>query len=84
MERQTIYTLIVKGNKYQAARAAADRGIPAVFLREVETDTVLATRADIDTLNRWICEDTVAPFPIGSLLLWSEHPDTTLSELRNV
>lgn len=30
----TYLSLIVKGNKFQAARAAADRGIPFAFVRE--------------------------------------------------
>ena len=63
--------LSVKGSKFEAARAAADRGFAFAFERENDTDTVGLTNASVDALNRWVCEDTVAPFPVGSLLLWT-------------
>lgn len=66
--------LIIKGNKFQAARAAADRGFRFVF--ENETDAPVNTvgvtvDGTVESLNKWVCEDTEAPFPIGSLLLWT-------------
>lgn len=66
--------LIIKGDKFQAARAAADRGFPFVF--ENETDAPINTIGvtpidDVDRLNKWICEDKTVPFPTGSLLLWT-------------
>ena len=64
--------LIIKGNKFQAARAAADRGFPFVFKHENDHDTVgLTPIIDIDRLNKWICEDGNPPYLPGSLLLWT-------------
>jgi hypothetical protein len=65
--------LIVKGDKFQAARAAADRGFPFAFEHEAlsPATTVGVTDATIDALNTWVCEDTVSPFPVGSLLHWA-------------
>ena len=64
--------LIVKGNKFQAARAAAERGLPLAFENENDGLTVGLTVSTVDELNAWVCEDTKpAPFPVGSLLLWT-------------
>jgi hypothetical protein len=64
---------IIKGSRFEAAKAAADRGVPLVFIREVGNDTVGKTEADENILNKWFCEDDPrAPFPVGSLLLWFE------------
>ena len=69
-----MFRLIVKGNRFQAAAAAAARGVPFVFrresdAREVYADTSGATNADLNTLNRWFCEPpNMPPFPVGSLL----------------
>lgn len=77
-----MHRLIVKGNKFEAAKAAARRGIPFVFDNELsgvvkgEVMTVGRTNADIGLLNSWFIEDMMgknrAPYPIGSLLYW--HP----------
>lgn len=72
-------SLIVKGDRFQAARAAADRGIPLAFSHEVRDSgpclTVGRSSASVDALNRWVCEAPhSAPFPVGSLLYWSEAP----------
>lgn len=85
-----IYTLVVKGDRFTAARAAADRGIPAIFLRENRylsgMDTVLATRADVAVLAKWLAErHPLYPgegFPGGTLLIYSEHRDATLASLK--
>lgn len=72
-------SLIVKGDRFQAARAAADRGIPLSYVREIRdsgpTLTVGRSSASVDALNQWVCEAPhAAPFPVGSLLYWSEAP----------
>jgi hypothetical protein len=66
--------LIIKGNRFQAAQAAAERGFSFVF--EHETDIPVSTVGvtpinDVGQLNKWVCEDKTAPFPVGSLLLWT-------------
>lgn len=81
-----LYTLVVKGDKFTAAHAAADRGIPAVFLRETTTDTLLVTRAGFTKLVKWLAErPALLPgqgFPVGTLLLYSEHKDATLASIK--
>ena len=81
-----MYTLVVKGNKFQAAHAAGERGIPAAFLRETATDTILATRANVSSLAAWLAEhNPLVPgygFPDGTLLIYSHHPDATLASLK--
>lgn len=70
--------LIVKGDRFQAAQAAADRGIGFAFENETDipVSTVGVCDASIDVLNRWICEVRhPAPFPIGALLLWTPIAD---------
>jgi hypothetical protein len=63
--------VIIKGNKFEAARAAADRGIPLVFTREVDGDTLGRANATVDELNAWLCSPPSAPpYPAGSLLHW--------------
>jgi hypothetical protein len=50
-------TIIVKGNRHAAARAAADRGIPFAFLREVDGWTVGdAGDAHLDAVAAWLAE----------------------------
>lgn len=64
-----MHRLIVKGNRFEAAQAAADRGIPFVFIRELEDVTVGAVGAQFDDLvTAWFHEDGRAPYPAGSLL----------------
>lgn len=69
------YTAAVKGNKFQAARAAADRGIPFAFQHETSHgETVGRIPVDyLPALCAWLCEPGVAPYPIGTLLIYSEH-----------
>jgi hypothetical protein len=72
-------SLIVKGNKFQAARAAADRGIGFAFVREVKhgdsVETVGRCGSDQrDKVVRWFAEGSMqAPFPVGTLLLFTDE-----------
>ena len=72
-------SLIVKGDKFQAAKAASARGIPFVFSHEVRTklhgrtETVGKVGDQFkDVVRAWYHEENSAPFPIGTLLAWSE------------
>jgi hypothetical protein len=66
-------SLIVKGDRFQAALAAADRGIPAVFVRQIERETILqVSGAFRDYVARWFHEPGQAPFPPGTLLSFAE------------
>ena len=69
-------SLIVKGNKFEAARAAAARGIAFAFVREVKGfQTVgLSSEAQRDKIASWFGEAPLeAPFPIGTLLHYHER-----------
>jgi hypothetical protein len=74
-------SLIVKGDKFQAARAAADRGIYFCFVREVRHEGTVETvglsgSEQRDKIVRWFGEGTMqAPFPVGTLLLFTELDD---------
>jgi hypothetical protein len=64
-------SLIVKGSKFAAAQAAADRGVPFVFVRELSHETVGYTSATMrDKVSAWFQEDLSrsAPYPVGALL----------------
>jgi hypothetical protein len=68
--------LIVKGNRFEAAQAAAERGVPFVFSRELEHETAGCTSDDMwDKAAAWFQEDVAckAPFPVGSLLHYAER-----------
>ena len=64
--------LIVKGNKHQAALAAADHGIPAAFLQEFQeltSTTVRVPDSYADKAAAWFLEDKdPPPYPVGSCL----------------
>jgi len=68
------YSLIVKGNKHQAARAAANRGIPFAYVRQTDTETVgLAPEIRFTEIAAWFGEAPLnAPYPVGTLLLYTE------------
>ena len=69
-----VKVLIVKGDKFQAAKAAADHGVPFVFMDEITGRSTLgSTTVDVDTLNNWFCETIEAPYPAGTLLWWGER-----------
>lgn len=69
--------LIIKGDKFQAARAAAHRGIPLAFVREIREatwcETIGTTKLEAESQVRdWFNEPPYnAPFPIGALLHFS-------------
>lgn len=69
---------IIRGNRFQAARVAADRGIPFVFHHEARGET----RGDVpddylDLLVRWYTETKfkkmLSGFPVGTLLFYAER-----------
>lgn len=67
-------SLIVKGTRYQAARAAADRGIPFAYVRETDTETVgHVDSAHRDRVLAWFTEPGAPPYPAGSLLLYHDE-----------
>lgn len=66
-------SLIVKGNRFAAARAAADRRIPAVFVRETKGETILHVGEQFERdVGEWFNADVHgAPYPVGALLAWT-------------
>lgn len=72
----TTLGLVVKGGRHEAAVAAANRGIPLVFVREIAgfAPTTLGTTGVEQSAKvcSWFCEhpDT-PPFPDGTLLLYT-------------
>lgn len=67
-------SLIVKGDKFTAAKVAADRGIPAAFVSEQRSFTVLNCGIDFwREVSDWFNADLgfKGPFAAGSLLLFS-------------
>lgn len=63
--------LVVNGNRFEAARAAADRGIPLAFETESKTlgHTVgCAPDAARERVVAWYRETVAAPYPVGALL----------------
>lgn len=67
--------LVIKGDKFDAARAAAERGIPLAFVRELRdcgVQTIGQSSCDPEKLYAWLAEGpSMPPFPNGSLLHWS-------------
>ena len=70
-------SVIVKGTKFQAAQAAADRSIPAVFKVETKGETVLLVGEQHEAkVAEWFCEDSYpAPYPVGACLFYSSRAD---------
>lgn len=71
---------VVKGDRFTVARAAAERGIAAAYVREHRLfgTTVFNTcPASVSALASWLAEPSghVAGhgFPIGTLLLYTNH-----------
>jgi len=87
-------SVIVKGTKFQAAQAAADRSIPAVF--KVETKGGAGSSATHETVllvgeqheaavASWFCEDSYpAPYPVGACLFYSRRADGCNTHAENV
>jgi hypothetical protein len=75
METKATMTIIVKGDKFAAAQAAAARGIPFAFICETQHGETIGRvsldyRADV---LKWFLEPPGnAPFPVGTLLHCSE------------
>jgi len=69
------FQVIVKGTPTQAAKAAADRGIPFVYARHIKrfSETVgLVNSEHEDKLHAWLAEMKEPPFPAGTLLFWND------------
>jgi hypothetical protein len=70
--------LLVKGSKFDAAKAASDRGIPFVFVEEIRNAPVyLETIGKVDKrfadkVSAWFTEPGDAPFPEGTLLYYHD------------
>lgn len=73
-------SLIIKGNRRQARRAADVHGVAITIVREVKRDGKLTGETVAMTVNefspqviQWFGEQsaTEAPYPIGALLLYS-------------
>lgn len=73
--------VLVKGNKFEAAKAAADRNIPFTFLSEsIERNRAetygLVPSSSIYLVIEWYTEERPAdpkPFPIGSCLFYVDN-----------
>ena len=68
--------LIVKGNRFDAAKAAANRGIPFIFHNEHATTTLGGCAVNhFDKVQAWFCEHSeMIPrkgYPNGTLLFYS-------------
>lgn len=73
-------SLIIKGDRRQATKAAADRGVPFDFRNEIgragcNPETVGLTSDDYsEEVLAWYQEPPAqAPYPVGTLLVWSEE-----------
>lgn len=76
MTTQNTIRCIVKGDKFQAAKAAAERGIPFAYDHGSSTCNGRETYGDVGTQHEakimsWFCEDGTAPFPVGALLYYT-------------
>jgi hypothetical protein len=78
--------LVIKGGRFEAARAAANRAIPLVFVREVATGFLTTTvgrtgEEQIEKVARWLAEVGVeaceagSGFPAGTLLIYNHGAD---------
>jgi hypothetical protein len=76
MESNMTIHLLVKGDKFTAAKVAAERGIPFKVVREHRYH--FETFGETDGAHRravveWFCDgNDRSPFPIGTLLLYTE------------
>ncbi len=71
------YSLVIKGNRQTAERAAAGHGLTFTFGRETERETVgYAPARDATRIVEWYAGDPASqpPMPAGTLLFYSELP----------
>ena len=65
--------LIIKGGRFIAARAAADRNIPLAFVRDMGAETWAdALAVHRSKIVAWHCEPIGSPLPAGALLFYSD------------
>lgn len=75
-DKSNALRVVVKGDKFAAARAASERGIPFVFVREVRRHGNVQTvgwipKAFRDKAAEWLTAPPCSPpFPDGALLLY--------------
>ena len=72
-------SVIVKGNRYTAARVAAERGIPFAFQAEHRNgqETVgLVSEEYEDKVIDWFIAHITPPFPDGACLFYDTFHDT--------
>jgi hypothetical protein len=74
--RKGVRILIVKGDRFEATKAASEHKVPFAFMGELQHQnaTIGHTSADAEALNRWYIETRNAPYPAGALLWWGERP----------
>jgi hypothetical protein len=68
------YSVIIKGNVFEAIEAANVHGFELIEAQQVVGSTVgkIECIDGIDMLNCWFCEGPrQPPYPMGSLLHWS-------------
>src|SRR5262245_13179231 len=75
--------LAVKGNRYQAERAAESRGISFAVQRESRYGETIGVTAmeHLELVRAWHGENaggSDAALPIGALLCWSQLPEAIL------
>jgi hypothetical protein len=76
------HQVIVKGNRFQAARAAADRGIPFAFVTEWKGYTIgRVGDQHLESVSDWFCEPSITgePFPVGTCLHYCLTPEAETS-----
>jgi hypothetical protein len=72
-KEEEMLNLIVKGTAKEARKAAHDRAIPFSLVRELEHETIGRTRSRYRAnVDQWFGQQTKAPFPVGTLLHFSE------------
>ena len=78
MDTHPTLTLTVKGNRYVAAKAASQRNIPAVFVRELQRASETVLRVGIqhrEKVAKWFAEPHTGG---GTLLFFSESQSGTV------
>ncbi len=75
------YHVVIKGDKFRAAKIAAERGVPLVFDSELpawDETTGRVSGEHIDKLTAWYHDEISQPFNArfhpGALLYYAPHP----------